>query len=384
MARIAVVGCGGWTQGWHLPHLSRRDDATIAALVDPLDQPGVGGCTPSLCLPMAQLCAKYGAPRFTSVDALLAEAATLRLDGVLVAVPHPHHYAVARAVLAAGLHLLLEKPLTADAAEAIALARLAAAAGSPALLVNNTANWRRGSRAALEAVASGRLGAVRLVNCVFGAPLGWLFEGEAHAAWAKPSGTMRGNGVGWGQLPHALAWVFKVSGLVPRRVYAAAAHSEASGADLYDALTISCEGGATVNVSGVGACPDHGFKVVGNWIFGTEGMLSYCGHAGSDNVKAAEAAGGGGGEAVTPTARLELWRHDGTHEVGPPVEFEDLEQGGTGPGSLDAFVAACAGKPYFNGAGVAEGLKAVLTIDAMYRSIASGLPEDVLSCDDVL
>ena len=40
MARVAVVGCGGWTQGWHLPNLSNRDDATIVALVDPSDQGG--------------------------------------------------------------------------------------------------------------------------------------------------------------------------------------------------------------------------------------------------------------------------------------------------------------------------------------------------------
>ena len=31
--------------------------------------------------------------------------------------------------------------------------------------------------------------------------------------------------------------------------------------------------------------PDHGFKVVGTWVFGTEGMMSYSGLAGSDNVK---------------------------------------------------------------------------------------------------
>ena len=38
VARVAVVGCGSWTQGWHLPNLSNRDDAKIVALVDPSDQ----------------------------------------------------------------------------------------------------------------------------------------------------------------------------------------------------------------------------------------------------------------------------------------------------------------------------------------------------------
>ena len=62
------------------------------------------------------------------------------------------------------------------------------------------------------------------------------------------------------------------------------------GADLYDAVTITCTNGATISATGVGACPDKGFKVVGNWLFGTAGMLSYSGLAGSDNVQLEEGA----------------------------------------------------------------------------------------------
>ena len=80
---------------------------------------------------------------------------------------------------------------------------------------------------------------------------------------------------------------------------------------------------------------------------------------------------------------LEIWTNDGAHEVGPPVEFEHLDQDGTGPGSLDALVRACNGKDYFNGAGAVEGLKAVCTIDAMYRSAKSGGAESVRGCDDL-
>ena len=95
-----------------------------------------------------------------------------------------------------------------------------------------------------------------------------------------------------------------------------------------------------------------------------------------------EGAGGGGEAKGGGGPRLEIWTNDGGHEVGPPVEFEHLDQGGTGPGSMDAFVAACRGQGYYEGAGALEGLKAVATIEAMYRSARSGQPEAVAdSCE---
>ena len=234
--------------------------------------------------------------------------------------------------------------------------------------------------AAFDMVAAGKLGELRHVNCVFAAPLGWLFEGSAHASWSQKSGTMRGNGFGWGQFSHTFGWVFKVTGLTPSTVYAVCTKSATTGADLYDSVVITCTSGATISASGVGACPDKGFKVVGNWLFGTQGMLSYCGLAGSDNVQLVE----GDAEAAAATRHrphLEIWRNDGTHEVGPPVEFEHLDQGGTGPGSMDAFVAACRGEPYYVGVGAVEGVKAVAAIEAMYRSAASGQAEPVHGCE---
>ena len=377
-ARIAVVGCGGWTQGWHLPNLANRKDAVIAALVDPAEIPGVAGCVPSKCVAMAELAEQYKAPRYTSVEALLADAEKLKLDGLLCAAPHRAHAAVGLPALGAGLHLLMEKPMTTDVAEARALADAARAAAGQAFLINNTANWQPGTVKAHEWVQAGKLGTLRHVSCVFAAPLGWLFEGQAHKEWQQVSGTMQGNGFGWGQFSHTFAWVYKVTGLVPKRVYAVSTASEATGADLFDALVVTCTNGCTINASGVGACPDTGAKVVGNWLFGSAGMLSYSGMAGSDNVEnEAAAAAGGAAPAGSKRTNLEMWLNDGSHEVGPPFQFESLDPAGTGPGSLDAFVSACRGEDYFEGAGALDGLKAVATIEAMYRSIKSGQAEEV-------
>ena len=383
-ARVAVVGCGGWTQGWHLPNLSHRDDATIVALVDPSDQPGVGGCVPTICLPMDELCTKYrNARRYSSIEELLADDDDLKIDGVLVAVPHTHHASVGGAVLKAGKHLLMEKPMTASVDDALELYALGKDRPHQAFLLNNTANWQPGMIAAYEAVKAGKIGTIRHVSCVFAAPLGWLFEGEAHGSWTEKQGSMIGNGFGWGQFSHTFAWIFKVTGLTPKTVYCVSTESEKTGADLYNACVITRTNGCTINASGVGSCPDKGFKVVGNWIFGTGGMMSYNGLAGSDNVQIDEDAdvvkGGEGGGGP----HLDIWTNDGAHQIGPPVEFEFLDQDGPGPGSMDAFVKACNGDEYFIGAGSLEGLKAVCAIDAMYRSAKSGKAEDIRGCDDL-
>ena len=114
--------------------------------------------------------------------------------------------------------------MCADVGEPRALAAAAAAAPHLAMMVNNTANWQPGFLEAREAVRWGDICEVRSVSCVFAAPLGWLFEGADHARWSQSEGSMRGNGFGWGQLSHTLAWVFGVTGLTPAAVFAAAVH----------------------------------------------------------------------------------------------------------------------------------------------------------------
>ena len=95
---------------------------------------------------------------------------------------------------------------------------------------------------------------------------------------------MVGNGFGWGQFSHTFAWIFKVTELTPKTVYCSSTVSEKTGADLYNAVVVTCTNGCTINASGVGTCPDNGFKIVGNWLFGTEGMMSYNGFIGDIQV----------------------------------------------------------------------------------------------------
>ena len=377
-ARVAVVGCGGWTQNWHLPNLANRSDCEVVALVDPAASPGVAGCVPSMCTSMDALSQKYGAKVYANLEAMLSDKSLGPVDGLLCAASHAAHHEIGVLAMSKGMHVLMEKPMTTDVKEARALLELSRARPKQGFMINNTANWQPGTVAAYEAVAAGKLGELKHVSCVLAAPLGWLFEGAEHKNWTAKTGTMLGNGFGWGQFSHTFAWVYKVTGLTPKTVYASCTHSKTTGADLFDAVVVTCTNGATISASGVGSCPDTGAKVVGNWLFGSGGMLSYGGLAGSDNV---ENEAGMGAESAQPrgmgASRLEYWLGDGTHTVGPAFEFEHLDQGGTGPGSMDAWIAACRGEPYFDGAGALVGLKAVATIEAMYRSARSGKAEPV-------
>ena len=99
--RIGVVGTGWWSANHHVPSLAGYDGADLVALCDPQRDRA------------EQLAAEHGVPTVvTGLDDLLA----LRPDGVVVATPHTTHHELAARALDAGVHVLVEKPLTTSAA----------------------------------------------------------------------------------------------------------------------------------------------------------------------------------------------------------------------------------------------------------------------------
>ena len=116
--RVAVVGAGAFGRN-HLRVYREMESAglpvEVAALVDP--DPEV----------LAGAAARYGVPGFASVEAMLG--ARLVPDAASVCVPTVHHAAEARTLLAAGLDLLIEKPIAATIDEADELIKLAAERG---------------------------------------------------------------------------------------------------------------------------------------------------------------------------------------------------------------------------------------------------------------
>lgn len=100
--------------------------------------------------------------------AVLDDAA---VDIVYVGTPHATHADLAIEAMRAGKHVLIEKPIAVDAAEAARIAAVAEESGRFAM----EAMWMRFSpayRAALVLCRSGALGEVRSVRASFGLPFG--------------------------------------------------------------------------------------------------------------------------------------------------------------------------------------------------------------------
>ena len=105
--RLGLAGCGRIAERGYLPALRRLPGVRLAAVADPVAarRARVG----------------RGLPGFASVEELVAAGG---IDAVIVATPAERHVADARAVAAAGLHTLVEKPPALGAAVARALAEL--------------------------------------------------------------------------------------------------------------------------------------------------------------------------------------------------------------------------------------------------------------------
>lgn len=371
-ARIAVIGAAWWSQGWHLPQLQRNPDSEVAAIMQRSEQPRAAAFLNLTLETKTQLVERYGVPMFSSCEELLAdEEALAKVDGVIICTAHSCHADMGAKFLAAGKHILMEKPMTVDVAEARGLAEAATAAAAHrglVFMVNNTANYRDQCFEAHRLVEAGELGTIHHVMCSMYSPLMFLFDDPANDGWVKPSGSMvqpdgSGNGFGWGQLSHLLGWVIKVAGIDAEEVTALTHRSERSGADITDAALIKCAGGVSVSLSGGCSWPgnEHGSEATGKLfdikIFGSKGVMMY-----------------GGDDKNPASGRLELRRHDGSESTIAPGGFmmENTEAEGNGPESLLNFIAACRGLEYRNGADQNVGLQAVRVLDAMYRSAASG------------
>lgn len=172
-----------------------------------------GAVLAASCDPNHRLAGEFpGVPWFDDVSALLRSGT---VDAVIVATPHYAHTTVGIAALKAGLHVLVEKPVSVHKADALKL--LAAHRDKRqifAVMLNQRTDPRY--RKLRDLVLGGRLGKVRRINWII---TDW-FRPEAYyrnAGW-RATWAGEGGGVLLNQCPHNLdlfQWIFGMPSKAP-------------------------------------------------------------------------------------------------------------------------------------------------------------------------
>lgn len=147
--RIGILGASSFAPTTMINPAKGNRDIVVAA-VGARDQPSAD-----------EFAAKYGiANVYGSYEALIDDP---NLDAIYVLVPTSMHGQWTKAALAAGKHVLVEKPFTANAAEAQEIADLA---GKSDRVVMEAIQFRHHplTRRVEEIIASGELGALRRVE----------------------------------------------------------------------------------------------------------------------------------------------------------------------------------------------------------------------------
>lgn len=169
--RIAVAGAGLIGKR-HMAVLAALPNATLCAVADPSEG-------------SAELARQHGAAHFPSLTELIAAQ---RPDGVVLATPNPLHLEHALECIAAGIPILVEKPLAHSVQAGEQLCRAAAARGVP-VLVGHNRRYSAVIAKAVEIVHSGVLGKLVAVQCstlFYKAENEGYFDGEF--AWRRQPG----------------------------------------------------------------------------------------------------------------------------------------------------------------------------------------------------
>ncbi|MEZ4869792.1 MAG: Gfo/Idh/MocA family oxidoreductase [Caldilineaceae bacterium] len=263
-ARIAVIGAGWWATTAHIPAVQEHPQGELAAICDRDPQK------------LQAAAAAYGvATTYTDLDAMLAQE---HLDGAIVVTNHASHYPLAKRCLEAGLHVVIDKPMTLYAREAKELVELAQDKGCE-LLVGYPYNYTPYARRGREVIQSGALGQVQYVNCVFATHIFDLLRGEhdvtgpVHGPGKVYSDPILSGG-GWGhlQLTHPLGLLFFITNLRVSRVHALM-HKHGLAVDLVGAITAEFEGGALGSIGGTGNLGGGGGRKQVVQIYCEEGSL---------------------------------------------------------------------------------------------------------------
>lgn len=199
------------------------------------------------------------------------------IEAVAIVTPNHMHYPAAKEFLRRGIHVICDKPLTSNLADAKKLLKVAQESDALFVLTHNYTGYPM-VRQAREMVASGELGEIRLVQMEY--PQDWLSEpieqtGQKQAAW-RTDPKQSGAGGSTGDIgTHAYNLGCFVSGLELDEL-AADVHTFVAGRQLDDNahVMLRFKGGAKglLWCSQVAPGNENGLKLR---VYGTKGGLEW-------------------------------------------------------------------------------------------------------------
>jgi UDP-N-acetylglucosamine 3-dehydrogenase len=165
--KIGVIGCGAIGQRRHIPEAVANPDAKLAALADPVQER------------VETLAKQYDTKGYTDYKQMLKDG---DLDAVVVAGPNSTHAAMTMDALAAGLHVLCEKPIATTREDAKAMIDAAKKAGKY-LMIGLNQRLMPAHVKAKQLLAGGSLGKVLAFRTAFKhpGPEGWSVD--ANKSW---------------------------------------------------------------------------------------------------------------------------------------------------------------------------------------------------------
>lgn len=263
--KAAVLGAGWYAAQNHIPVLAARPEVVL----DGVSRLGAEE--------LERVRRHFG---FAFASEAADEVLSRRPDIVVIATPHHLHYPLARAALEGGAHVLCEKPMALDPAEAWDLVRIAERNGRH-LLVANGYQYLPQVDALRARIAAGAIGRIEHVMASFISTTRDVFHGDvgldqwkttffrpARSTWQDPA---QGGGFAYGQMSHCLALAYFITGLSP---VSASAHTFGlDGVDLADAAAVRLSNGAVASFSGAAAMPQGNRGLMRLFITGSGGVV---------------------------------------------------------------------------------------------------------------
>jgi predicted dehydrogenase len=245
-----LIGAGWWGTYSHLPALLSHPGAEVVAIQT--REPDSA----------ARIGRDFDIPRvFTSADELIAQP---DMEAVVISSAPHLHYPQALAALRRGLHVLVEKPMTFNAAQARELVEVAQANNRQ---LHSCFPWHhtRHGQEARRLITEGELGELRMISVLMTNPIDHLIRGTAtFATYGNPyiepqpgtysEPTVAGGGQIYNQVAHVAGYLTFLTSARPAQVFARF-HNDGCRLDIFDVLNIELENGCLASIASTGATP---------------------------------------------------------------------------------------------------------------------------------